>query len=131
MNVAGGTINKEIALEFTPIIAPESCWLTEDRDQVSVNGPGNGVGFLVGKECHQRELAKAIHHGEHAVGGGVRVAKLVHAIQSPDTTWAGWKGKEFASPGTLSAASGDLALEAVLGKLVAVLLQVGPEVLST
>ena len=98
---------------------------------MGVDGPGNSVGFLVGKECHQRELAEAIHHGEHAVGGGVRVAKLVHAIQSPDTTWARWEGKEFASPGTLGTASGYLALKTVLGKLVAVFLQVWPEVLST
>ena len=124
-------IHQKITLKLTPIIAPEGSWLPKDGDKVGVDGPGKGVGLFVRKESHQGELAEAIHHGKDAVGGGVRVAEFVHAVKSPDATWAWWEGEEFATPRTLGTPSRDLTLETVLGKLVTILLQVWPKVLPT
>ena len=65
---------------------------------MGVNGPGQGESFLVGKEGNQRKFAKAINHGENTMGGGVRVAKFIHAVECPDATWAWWEVEELASP---------------------------------
>jgi hypothetical protein len=73
-------IHQKITFKFTPIVAPEGGRLTKDRDQLGVDGPGNGVGLFVWEEGHQSEFAKAIHHGKYAVGGGVWVAEFVHAV---------------------------------------------------
>jgi hypothetical protein len=56
------------------------------------------------------------------------VAKFIHAIEGPNTTRAWWKGEKLTTPAALGTATRHLALEALLGKVIAVLLERRPEV---
>ena len=61
--VSSLTIHQKITFKFAPIVASECGRLTKDRNELCVDGSGDGISLFVGEEGHQREFAKTIYHG--------------------------------------------------------------------
>ena len=114
--------------EFRTVVRPDARGLPEDSKDALLVGGGNGGGGAVGEERQDAKLAVAADGGKDVVFGTCGWAKVGYQVQGPSATWPSWEWEELAHPASVRSPSAQLALEAALDVLDAVLLQGGPVV---